>query len=190
MVDVPRDLIKQAAGGDLSAFEQMYHLTSGFVYSVALRISRNNADAEEVTQDVFLQIYRNLKNFKFASSFTTWAYRIATNTAINKYRQASRERSHLQGYEQEAIRQPGKDTTAEYINQESAQKTVAALLDRLDPEQRACIVLREIEGLSYKEMAEVLQININTVRTRLKRAREALLESASEGAIRHGLQKH
>jgi RNA polymerase sigma-70 factor, ECF subfamily len=181
-VDISRETITQASQGDLKAFEQIYGATSGFVYSVAYRIVNNRADAQEVTQDAFMQIYRNLKNFKFQSSFKTWAYRIATNTAINKYRQGSRERMRLQGYEQEARRQPAADAAVEYIDQENAEKKVSSLLQMLDTDQRACIVLREIEGLSYKEMASALNININTVRSRLKRARQALMERAQRRA--------
>ena len=182
MVEISREMIIQASEGDLKAFEQLYGAASGFVYSVAYRIVNNRADAQEVTQDVFMQFYRNLKNFKFESSFATWAYRIATNTAINKYRQASRERMRIQGYEQETRRQPAAEAAVEYIDKESAEKKVSSLLQMLDADQRACIVLREIEGLSYKEMASALKININTVRSRLKRARQALMERAHRRA--------
>jgi len=185
MVDLFTDIVKQAAQGDMGAFEQIYKKACGFVYSIALRIANNKSDAEEVTQDVFMQIFKNLKNFEFKSSFKTWAYRITVNTAINKYKQASREKYHRLEYESVANRISVMDKTAEFINKESAEERVASFLRVLDPEQRACILLREIEGLSYKEMSEVLKININTVRSRLRRARGALLEGVTKGAITH-----
>jgi len=182
MIDIPRDTLTQAAEGNLGAFEQVYNAASGFVYTIALRITNNKSDAEEVTQDVFMQIFKNLKNFKFESSFKTWIYRIAVNTAINKYKRTSQERRRLT-YEDISDIQGNIDRTAEFINAESAQVKAATLLSLLNPEQRACILLREMEGLSYKEIAGALKININTVRSRLKRARQALMASASRGKI-------
>jgi len=184
MIDIPRDIVTRAASGDRAAFEEIYRLTSGFVYSVAFRIANNKADAEEVTQDVFMNIYRNLNSFEFRSSFKTWVYRITVNTAINKYRQASREKIRRNAYEVETVRSGVSDKPLEFIEKESSEQRIASLLRELDSDQRACIVLREIEGLSYKELAKVLKININTVRSRLKRAREALIQNASQGDVK------
>jgi RNA polymerase sigma-70 factor (ECF subfamily) len=187
MVDISRDILIQAAEGDIKAFEQVYNSASGFVYNVAFRITNNRSDAEDVTQDVFMRIFRGLKDFKFESSFKTWAYRITVNTAINKYRQSLRENNRRREYKSEADRQLSTDKTNEFIDNENAEKDVASLLNKLDAGQRACIVLREIEGLSYKEMSELLKININTVRSRLRRARQALLENAKGKVITYGL---
>jgi len=183
MTDIPRDVLIRAANADLQAFEQVYNAVSGFVYSVALRITNNTADAQEVTQDVFLKIYRNLKNFQFKSSFKTWAYRIAVNTAINKYRVVSKEKKRMVSYD-DTIEAGNTiaDTSTSFIEREDAEKAVASLLNGLNSDQRACIILREIEGLSYQEISETLKININTVRSRLKRARLALLGQA-ESAV-------
>jgi RNA polymerase sigma-70 factor, ECF subfamily len=186
-VDVPRNILLQAIDGDLEAFEEIYKLISGFVYSVAFRITGNKSDAEEVTQDVFVQIFKNLRNFKFKSSFKTWAYRITFNTAINKYRQMRRENNHRQEYENIAINEATYNKGAEFVDKENAEKTVNHLLSKLNPEQKTSILLREIEGLSYKEIAGVLKLNINTVRSRLKRARESMLEISKKGVITHGL---
>ena len=187
MDDIPRDILNQAIDGDIEAFEEIYKLISGFVYSVAFRIANNKSDAEEVTQDVFVQIFKNLKNFKFKSSFKTWVYRVTFNTAINKYRQAQREKNHKQEYETIAINESSYKKSAEFIDQENAEKTINHLLSKLNPDEKASILLREIEGLSYKEIAEVLKLNINTVRSRLKRARESMMEISRKGVITHGL---
>ena len=74
MQDIPKDVLIKAAEGDIKAFEHIYRVTSGFVYSVAFRITQNTQEAEEVTQDVFLKIHKNLKNFRFRASFKTWIY--------------------------------------------------------------------------------------------------------------------
>ena len=83
MQEIERDLIEKAARGDKKAFEEIYCLSSGYVFTLALRVTNNREDAEEAAQDVFVRIYKNLKKFQFKSSFKTWIYRIAINTGIN-----------------------------------------------------------------------------------------------------------
>ena len=95
MQDIPKETLIKAQEGDLESFENIYKETSGFVYNVAFRIVNNKQDAEEVVQDVFLNIYHNLKNFRFQSSFKTWAYRITVNCAINYVKKTGRERNRV-----------------------------------------------------------------------------------------------
>jgi RNA polymerase sigma-70 factor (ECF subfamily) len=132
-------------------------------------------DAEEVTQQVFLTIYQKLNKFQFQSSMKTWIYRIAINCAINYGRRMSRERDKMVEYNEVFHSQSSIGESEKHIHQEDQEEIVNSLLKVLTPDQRACIVLRNIEGLSYQEIAETLKININTVRSRLKRAREQLL---------------
>lgn len=84
-------LLERAGNYDIRAFEEVYRMTSAFVYNVALHITRKQQDAEGVTQDVFIRVYRNLKNFHFRSAFSIWLYRIVVNTALNKYRKRAKE---------------------------------------------------------------------------------------------------
>jgi RNA polymerase sigma-70 factor, ECF subfamily len=184
MNDIARDILEKASQGDLEAFEQMYKSASGFVYNVALRIIRNSADAEEVTQDVFMKVYHSLKNFQFRSSFKTWVYRITVNTAINRYRKFAREEKDKMDYDGMIETLPGAGSTAEKAIQGDNETRLNALLELLSPEHRACLVLREIEGLNYQEIAASLNIPVNTVRSRLKRARLALLEKAGKDQVR------
>jgi len=173
--DIAREALINASKGDMKAFEDIYKATSGFVYSIAFRIVSSRADAEDITQEVFLKIYNNLKSFKFRSSFKTWVYRIAANAAINSYRKTSKEMSRRVDYDV-AIKTVGSSGgTEEAVERIDNERILVTLLNRLNADQRACIVLREIQGLSYKEISDVLGININTVRSRLKRARIALL---------------
>ncbi len=176
MYEIGEGVIRKAASGDMAAFEDIYHKTSGLVYNVALRIVVNKQDAEEVTQDVFLKVSRNLKSFQFRSSLTTWIYRITVNTALNFIRSRSKVARSSVSYEDAVgsganIEQ--KDTGAQ--EPDEPEELLKDLLEALTPDQRACVVLRSVEGLSYQEIADVLKININTVRSRLKRAREAML---------------
>jgi len=185
MIDIPASLITGAIQGDSAAFEEVYRLTSSFVYGVALRILANSGDAEEVTQEVFVKIHRSLKDFGFKSSFKTWLYRITTNMAINAYHKRARERGRRADYD-EALDIASSDPRVEQgIAGAETEETLHSLLNKLTAEHRAVLVLRELEDLSYGEMAKVLNININTVRTRLKRAREALMAHAKKGVVHH-----
>jgi len=192
MQEIERELIQRAGGGDKAAFREIYQRASGYVYTLAYRVVNKKHDAEEVTQDVFLKLHQGLGSFKFEASFKTWLYRITVNTALNHAKKRSRvtTREVEEVYEDPVtVTQPdaGKGIEArETIEQ------LKALLDQLNPDQRACIVLREIEGLDYREIAGSLGINLNTVRSRLKRAREALMalgqarSPVSENASRLG----
>jgi RNA polymerase sigma-70 factor (ECF subfamily) len=175
MNDIAPDVLELASAGNIDAFEEIYRATSSFVYNVALRITRNGANAEEVTQDVFMKIYRSLKDFGFRSTFKTWVYRITVNTAINHYRKFNKEEKNRVDYDNLIASLPDNRVISEGINRSDNQARLNLLLDRLSPEHKSCLILREIEGLSYQEMGKALNIPVNTVRSRLKRARQALL---------------
>ncbi|MBU1998894.1 MAG: RNA polymerase sigma factor [Candidatus Omnitrophota bacterium] len=175
MKDIPLELIQRAADKDIQAFEEIYKGCCGFVYSVALKILNNNQDAQDVTQDVFVKLYNSLKGFNFKSSFKTWLYRITANSAINAYNK--RKRETIPRVDFEAI----KDTLAapekqDYLKQEN-EKKLDSMMDILPAQQKACLTLREIQGLSYQEIARALKVNKNSVRTWLRRARKTLIDN-------------
>ena len=173
MEDISEDILVRASQGESQAFEDVYKATSSFVYNVALRVVNNREDAREVTQEVFLIIYDKLKSFRFESSFKTWVYRITANYAINFAKKYSRMKTVP--YD-EALGEGASTSEVEaHMDQEHQSRLIENLLGEINPDQRACVVLRNIEGLSYQEIAKALNININTVRSRLKRAREKLL---------------
>ncbi len=188
MREIAKDTIEMAACGDMTAFEEIYKQCSPTVYTIALGVTRNHQNAEEATQDVFVKVFRGLKNFRFKSNFNTWLYRITINTAINIYRKYARHgAASLQYDEQKDIRTVAPETQRLEADQKDAGMLITALLDNISPEHRSCIMLREIEGLDYKEMAGALEIPLNTVRTRLKRAREALIAYCRKEGIRYEL---
>jgi RNA polymerase sigma-70 factor (ECF subfamily) len=173
MEEIPKDTLIRASQGDMQAFEEVYKASSSFVYNVAYRVVNNREDAMEVAQEVFMNIHQKLKGFRFESSFKTWVYRITANNAINFAKKNSRSKTvpYEESYGEGAVI---SDVHAD-MDQAHQAKLVENLLNELNPEQRACVVLREIQGLSYEEIAQALNININTVRSRLKRSREKLL---------------
>ncbi|OGX13939.1 MAG: hypothetical protein A2351_07090 [Omnitrophica bacterium RIFOXYB12_FULL_50_7] len=187
MQEIEKELITKAGQGDMRAFREIYQRVSGYVYTLAYRVVNTKHDAEEVTQDVFLKIHRSLNSFKFEASFKTWLYRIAVNTALNHAKKRSRvtRREVEETFEDPAtVTQPDAGKRLEAGETESQLKI---LLDQLNPDQRACIVLREIEGVDYQGIASSLGININTVRSRLKRARETLMVLGRKEVASHGM---
>ncbi len=174
MQDISDDIIVQASEGDLAAFEVIYKAMSGFVYNVALRIICNREDAQEVTQEVFLIMHQKLKEFRFESSLKTWMYRIAVNCALNSFRKTANLKNKFVEYE-DTPETVIDSETHQAIEKEHFNTLVDKALSVLNPKQRACIVLRNIEGLSYEEIAKALGVNVNTVRSNLKRAREKML---------------
>jgi len=183
MVDVSANIIAKAASGDMEAFEKLYRATCDYVYNITLRMTNSREDAQEAAQDVFLKVHKNLRSFGFRSSFKTWIYRIAVNTAINMYKKRQKESNIHTGYDDAIESIDTKNITREEIDKKDAETLVASMLAALGPDHRACVVLRDIQGLSYKEIAAVLKVNINTVRSRLNRARQKLLELRKRGNI-------
>ena len=173
------ELIEQARQGDAIAFRRIYEATSGFVFNVALRITGRTEEAEEVTQDVFIAAHRALGSFRGQSALKTWLYRITVNRSLNKVKSAAGRRREVP-YEEYMDTPQDTMPDAPLIAGDISRK-VQAMLDTLAPEFRACVVLREIEGLSYEAIAQALNININTVRTRISRARRQLAETARQG---------
>lgn len=173
---IDENLINRAVQGDIGAFELIYRAASVYVYTLALRITRNKEDAHDVTQEVFLRVYRCLDSFNRDSSFKTWIHRIAVNTAINTAKKSSKEQGRRGDFDIALETAGSSERPDAGIEKTDNERRISILLGALTLEQRACIVLREVEGMDYREISEVLKININTVRTRLRRAREAILE--------------
>ncbi len=180
MNDITNQTIEKAANGDIDAFELIYRKCCSFVHNVAFRIVTTQDDAEEVTQEVFISVYRNLKNFRFNASFKTWIYRITINTAVNLSKKWDRNRRREVSFDESEMAVAGRSGTDASVEKQDQDAYIASLLNQLNEDQKVCLILRSIEGLSYAEIADVLNININTVRTRIKRGREKLLNFKKE----------
>ncbi len=177
MLAVPEETLKKAAAGDMEAFEELYKLSSGYVYSVAYRVNGNPEDAEEVTQEVFVKVYRKLGTFSYRSKFSTWLYRVTVNTAINVYRKKAREKGRKISFDDgvEVADPKTSGSALRDLEKKDSESLVMSMLAILPEEQRACVILRDIEGLKYEEVAEAMGTNLNTVRSRLNRARAKLM---------------
>ncbi|MBI4309832.1 MAG: RNA polymerase sigma factor [Candidatus Omnitrophica bacterium] len=180
METLSSDILRRAAQGDIEAFEQVYRAYSPFVYNVALRMVEAREDAEEITQEVFLIVHRKLNSFMFRSSLKTWVYRITANCAINLLNKRAKDRKGRVDLDAALEHAAGPDDACRIIEHEDQGHRVRTLLSVLNPGERACVVLRHIEDLSYLQVARSLNVNLNTVRTRLKRAREKMLQFSKE----------
>jgi len=158
-------------------------MSVSFVYNVAYRVLNDHQDSQEITQDVFLTVHKKLKSFRFNSSFTTWLYRITINQAINLYRKNKKHKANTYSLN-DSIQtvQPLK-----LSKQSDNEFLVKAMLKALNKDQRACVILRDIEKMSYQQISETLKININTVRSRLNRARAALVKYRKKGVFKNEL---
>jgi RNA polymerase sigma-70 factor (ECF subfamily) len=180
------ELIRRAKKGDREAFGVLVERYQRRVIGVALAVVHNQDDAVELAQETFVRAYENLGNFESRSSFSTWLYRIAANLSIDLRRREGRH-SMVRGQEAEGeidrLRSSTGDAFAEYSRSELNRRLRAAL-EALTPEHRAVILLREVEGLSYDEISDILQCPRGTVMSRLHYARNRLrgiLKNVGEG---------
>jgi RNA polymerase sigma-70 factor (ECF subfamily) len=166
------DLIRLFRESEISAFEELVRKYQDRIYNLCRYMVRDPREAQDAAQDVFLKAYRGLKDFKPESSLYTWLYRIAVNTCLDYKRRSRREARRNESLSEDLpSAEPSPDSLCE-----SKEKTEAlqAALAKLHAKLRAAIVLREIEGLPYEEIARVLHISVGTVKSRLSRAREEL----------------
>ena len=181
----------QAQFSDLA----MEHMSA--LYTAALRMTRNPADAEDLVQETYLKAYRGFGGFEQGTNLKAWLYRILTNTFINSYRSKKRrpEESELDevedlylyrrlgGLEAAAVGRSAEDELMDLVTDQEVKDAIEAL-----PEQfRMAVLLADVEGFSYKEIAEILDIPIGTVMSRLHRGRKALQKALFEFATRRGL---
>ncbi len=154
---------------------------SARVYRLAYRLTGNQHDAEDLTHDVFVRVFRSLGSYQ-PGTFEGWLHRITTNVFLDKARRRQRIRFDSLGDEAAArLRSTGPDPETAYLNSQF-DDDVQRALDALPPEFRAAVVLCDIEGLSYEEIAATLGIKLGTVRSRIHRGRSMLREALAHRA--------
>jgi len=172
-------LVKRAKKGDSRAFDLLVLKYQGRVAQLVSRYVNNTAEVEDVTQEAFIKAYRALPKFRGDSAFYTWLYRIAANAAKNHLVALSRRpTTDLALDDSESYEVPGRlkdnESPDEVIMGQQLEAVISQAIDALPLELKAALTLREFEGLSYDEIAEVLECPIGTVRSRIFRAREAI----------------
>jgi RNA polymerase sigma-70 factor (ECF subfamily) len=186
-------LVQRVQRGDKTAFDLLVLKYQHKVIKLVARYMRDPADAEDVAQEAFIKAYRALPQFRGDSAFYTWLYRIAINTAKNAI--VSRDRSpvnfdlDMQNIEESnsmQLRLADPETPESLLQTEEIRTTVNAAIEALPEDLRTAIVLRELEGLSYEDIAQAMECPVGTVRSRIFRAREAIdrkLSDVFEGGL-------
>jgi RNA polymerase sigma-70 factor (ECF subfamily) len=185
-----RALIARAQTGDMGAFRRLVERHQRRAFAVALALVRDENDARELVQEAFLRVYKSLSSFQGGSSFFTWLYRIITNLSIDLMRKPGRQTTDLEearldhddGADVDAPLQ-GRFSSADPVDAVRRREISARLLSALDAlpsYHRAVVVMREIDGLSYEEMAQVMGVSKGTIMSRLFHARQKLQRALAD----------
>lgn len=173
-----QQLLNLASRGDAAAFETLMRAHEGRMYAVALRMCGNREDALDCVQEAMLRVYRAMNGFKGQSSFATWIYRITMNTCLDELRRRKvRTSSSLDQLLDSGWAPTDEEDTPERHSIASEQRrTLEKAIHDLPEDMRAAIVLRDVQGFSYDEIATMLEANVGTIKSRISRGREKLRE--------------
>jgi RNA polymerase sigma-70 factor (ECF subfamily) len=172
--DADSRLLERTRQGDRDAFESLFRKYHPYVYNISVGMLGNGDDAADITQETFLRVHRSLPQFRGAASFSTWLYRVAVNLCISELRR--RSRSRLQYFDDLALppeaEEDHRPSPAEAAQSAEERRIVRRVLGTLPADYQAIMVLRHFQQLAYEEIAEVLQLSLSQVKTRLFRARK------------------
>ena len=169
-------LVKRAGQGDSDAFEQLMRIHENRMYAVSLRMCGNREDALDCTQEAMIRVYRSIDSFKGQSSFATWVYRITMNTCLDELRRRKVRPSSSLDAMLDTGWSPtdGEETPEEYTISQEQKRMLERSIAELPEDMRAAVVLRDIQGYSYDEIAGILDANVGTIKSRISRGRERL----------------
>jgi RNA polymerase sigma-70 factor (ECF subfamily) len=185
---VPADddaLIELCRGGDRQAFRVLVERYQKKVYGIAMGMLHSPDDAMDITQEVFIRVHAYLKHFRGGSSFYTWLYRIAINLCIDQLRREAKSPTidyddsleHDHGEEASELLPAWEMHPGKILDRKELSETIQRALETLSPSHRAVLLMREVEGLSYSEMADVMQCSKGTIMSRLFHARRRMQEA-------------
>lgn len=178
-------LVERAKKGDLDAFEMLVSRYERKVYTIAYRLTGHHEDASDIAQDAFIRVYTRLGDFRGDSSFYTWLTRIVTNACKDELRRRKRQNvtyldQPVESDDGDMTRQMADEATdgpEQALERREMQSSVQKAIQSLDDHFRMVLVMRDIQGLSYNQIADALGENLGTVKSRLNRARSALKEA-------------
>ena len=171
-------LIQRASAGDAAAFNSLMGMHERRMYAVALRMCGNPEDAQDCLQEAMLRIYRAIGGFKAQSSFSTWVYRITMNACLDELRRRkNRPNTSLDGLYDAGWSPVDPGATPEkHAMTVDMRRQLQVFIRELPEDMRAAVVLRDVQGYSYEEIAAMLDANVGTIKSRISRAREKLRE--------------
>ena len=170
---IDQKIINAFRKGELWAFELIYQEISLFIYNVVFKMIRSKEETEDLTHDIFIKLYNNSVKFNSSVKLTTWAYRIAVNHTLNHIKRKKTLGSKLADllFHNNTVVDDHKK-----IEYEDTKKMVHDILSHIKPEFRICLILREFEGQSYHDIADILKISLGTVKSRISRAKSEFLQ--------------
>lgn len=179
--DPDAPLVRRFQAGDQGAFQELYERYKTKVYNTAYRITCNATEAADVTQEVFIHLFKKMGLFEFRSSFSTWVYRMSVNASIDRYRKITRHPAYStddEVFQESSQYRKLADEKRPAADQEASQKETEAhvqqMIASLPVKLRTAVVLRYLQDLSYQEVAQALRCSEGTVKSRLNRAHEKL----------------
>ncbi len=173
-------IVRKVLQGNVNAFEKLVTEYEKGVYAIALRMTSNPEDASDMTQEAFIKAYNSLQSFRGDSKFSVWLYRIASNVCLDFLRSRNRKPTVSLSVEDDEGEETQLDVADEsqspelLLERSLTRDAVQRGLQALPPDYRQILLLREIQGLSYEEIADVLRIEVGTVKSRIFRARKRL----------------
>lgn len=173
-------IVRKVLGGDANAFETLVLEYEKNVYNIALRMTGNSDDAADMTQEAFIKAYNSLQSFRGDSKFSVWLYRIVSNVCLDFLRSKNRRPTVSLSVEDDDGEDAQLDVADEsqspelLLDRKLTRDSVRRGLDSLPPDYRQILLLREIQGLSYDEIAQALSLEVGTVKSRIFRARKRL----------------
>ena len=179
-----RDMIERASRGDAAAFNHLMAQHERRMYAVALRMCGNREDAQDCLQEAMLRVYRAIGGFKGQSSFSTWVYRITMNTCLDELRRKKNRQNTSLDNLLDMGWSPADESNApeKQAMRSELRRNLNRAIQELPEEMRSAIVLRDIRGFAYEEIADMLNVNIGTIKSRISRGREKLREKIMTNA--------
>lgn len=191
--EVDLELVRRAQKGDEAAFRQLVERHQRRAFAIALSLVRHEQDARDIVQDAFLRVHKSLPTFQGSSSFFTWLYRIVTNLAIDLVRRPGRNTDELEEERQRSSSPGGVDQPdpmwvaridgadpVDVLRRKELADRMRRAIDALPSYHKAVILMREVEGMSYEEMAEAMQVSKGTIMSRLFHARQKLQKALAD----------
>jgi len=163
-------LVEQCINGDISSFEKLFYLLKDDVYNTAFRVLENHQDAEDITQEAFVKLWLNLKNFRMESSIKTWVYRITVNLCYDL-----RKRQARISFAEEPVESFKELTSSKnpllLLTEKELREKIEEAFSMLSPDNRLILTLKELEELPYREIADILDCSVDAAKMRAHRAR-------------------
>ncbi|MGH9511784.1 MAG: RNA polymerase sigma factor [Terriglobales bacterium] len=185
------DLVKRAQQGDTDAFASLFYAHKARIYSVCLRMTNNTAEAEDLTQDSFLQVFRKLDTFRGDSALSTWLYRIAVNTVLMHFRKKALKQVSLD----EPFSQDAKQVRREYGSRDGRLSgsvdriALTRAIKELPDGYRTIFLLHEVEGYEHQEIAQLLDCSVGNSKSQLHKAKLRIRELLGHASVEKGIER-